>query len=520
LCRDIFYIPEFVENNDVASLQEGFQTKIESAIATMAECQNINQHKIQDLQAKKERLLENIAQFRNEINARLDKLQDKTVSEIEEKMAALTRELNKKISNLEADIARMKSAQKKIGTASTNKSQAFVSTKIGLEVADKANYIGNEDKDLGHMEVPDFRGDQRILSLLKEIEDMGIMRPIYAQETDANNEINMADKSAPDKSNHPNADVTIANKETKESKENIVQSVSEHAEQSGQESTGGKKVLQFQIKGKKTVCTKVDSDCKKIDSQGIVSCCFMKNGKIVLCDYDNKKLKMLHRSTYEVTNQFDLPGLPWQLCAISDNSIAVSLGKLREIQYFSLQYNIQKSGSFSTDHNCYGLAYANDNLYVSDSDTYIYIYSEFGIKQKQVTNTLLKSPSFINSWLDISLKNLAVTDDGSRIFVTHPTNGLIMLDTEGKEVQQYNGIQLQHAYGCHYLSGNKGLLVCGMESNNILLFGSDGEIIQQVLRWDGGHDYKLVCCNQERTKMIVCRDGTYYIDIFDVKKDT
>jgi WD40 repeat protein len=286
----------------------------------------------------------------------------------------------------------------------------------------------------------------------------------------------------------------------------------------------------FQIKGEQSYDVKVMSDK---DFCNIRSVCCMEDGTIILADNINRKLKRLHSYYYTVSDHCDLPGEPWQVCMINNTQIAVTVPSKKEIHFISLLGRQMKTVNwFNTDFVCHGLAYANKNLYISDSQTFVYMYTLSGRKLQQFSKDQLGHKLFS------SICSLAVSQDATRIYVADYNNGLIVLDNNGQVISLFNDRQLKGATCC-YLSEAGGVLVSGCGSNNVLQFTPDGKLMGEVIKDDsrkGGtgifsllmekisvpvqEGIPSVCCNQQMTKMCISRltdDNIVVYDISSVK---
>ncbi|XP_053402140.1 uncharacterized protein LOC128557806 [Mercenaria mercenaria] len=270
-----------------------------------------------------------------------------------------------------------------------------------------------------------------------------------------------------------------------------------------------KKEALIQIKGSKTYCVRIQSD--KYDCI-IVSACTVEDGAIILSDRGNNKLKHVDSSTFNITDYCDLPDTPWQVCSINKQQAAVCLPNQLEVQLVSLINRMKLTSKVITDFKCYGLAYADGNLYISDSNTSVYIYSVSGRKMKKFS----KDQS--GQTLCYGISSLAVSDDVSRIYVADCLIGLIVLDFNGKVVGRFNGSHLQGAYDS-YLTGKGSLLVSGFFSNNVLQFGLNGELIGEVVSFDPTYTkvyHWVICCNSQMTKMLIGHNEKDEIEVYDL----
>jgi uncharacterized protein YoxC len=75
LCKDTFYIPEFIQNNTYQVTSRGLQTKLNEIAKTLAKQADVFKQDKQRLLKRKAELLADIRKFRQEINENLDKLE-------------------------------------------------------------------------------------------------------------------------------------------------------------------------------------------------------------------------------------------------------------------------------------------------------------------------------------------------------------------------------------------------------------------------------------------------------------
>jgi hypothetical protein len=115
-----------------------------------------------------------------------------------------------------------------------------------------------------------------------------------------------------------------------------------------------------------------------------------------------------------------------------------------------------------------------------------------------------------------SIYSLAISKDAARIYVADNDNGLIVLDNNGKIITSFNDEQLKGA-NCCFVTEAGSVLVSGYDSNNVLQFTSDGELIGEVIKADSRkRDIRSVCCNQQKSKMYICRFEDDYIEVYDI----
>jgi hypothetical protein len=116
----------------------------------------------------------------------------------------------------------------------------------------------------------------------------------------------------------------------------------------------------------------------------------------------------------------------------------------------------------------------------------------------------------------IQINGLGVSKDATRIYVPDGNRGLTVLDNNGRVITRFNGENLDFATCC-YVTEAGSVLVSGYNSNNVLQFTSDGELIGEVIKADNGKGkITSVCCNQQMSKMYVCRSGKNNIEVYNI----
>ncbi|XP_060608474.1 uncharacterized protein LOC132760500 [Ruditapes philippinarum] len=449
ICKDTFYIPEFIQNNTYQVESRDIQTKLKEIAKTLEKQADRFKQDKQRLLKRKAEILADIRKFRQEINDHLDKLEKSSIDEIESKVKCLEDKIEDGLKQLQANKSRIRSANDKLASTNTSHSEDFVYVKMGEDAANVANNYMENAKIKSTVEDIEFQPDRTILTQLEQKKTIGI----------------------------------LSEKPTKTA-DNL-----------------------FQIKENQSYNVKVKSDK---DSCDIMSSCCMKDGTIILADCDNKKLKRLNSYNYTVTDYCDLPGEPWQVCMINNTQVAVSVSFKQEVHFISLERNMKTTKKINTDFACFGLAYANNNLYISDRFTSVYMYTLSGRKLNQFGKDQSghKLLSYIYS--------LAVSKDATRIYVADYNNELIVLDNNGQVITSFDDKQLKGA-NCCYLTEAGSVLVSGHGSNNVLQFTCDGELIGEVIKADNGKEkIRLVCCNQQMTKMCKSRYPDDNIEVFDI----
>ncbi|XP_053389800.1 uncharacterized protein LOC128552763 [Mercenaria mercenaria] len=460
--------------------EDNILEKLKSTEITLKVQHEKFQREIHELMKKKTATLEHIRTFRTEINDRLDELEQNTVASIEVRYKSFIIKLEKEMKAIEGNKASIQSARDRLVSAVTNKnaSQTFVDTKKGNEIVSKVVKSMEESKPKPQEPDIEFRADSRLPALLQELYALGNITQTDTKKAEHTETVSVKRKSS--RQINKKSNISEAGNVPPEAK--------------------------LQIIDIKKYSVKIPSDEYACN---IKSACTLEDGTILLSDHANNKLKRLDSLTYSVIDFCDLPRRPWQACSISLHQAAVCLPYKQEVHFISLTDRMTFKNELTTDFKCYGLAYADNNLYISDRGTSIYIYSVLGRKLQQFSRNLSGQMLFSN------ICSVVVYNDGSKIYVVDSHKGLIVLDKNGKVCNDYNGTKLSIAYDS-YLTEGGSLLMFRHNSRNVIIYELNGKLIGEVVKFDDKSAWqRAICCNQQMFKMIIGgnRDD---IEVFDL----
>jgi hypothetical protein len=89
---------------------------------------------------------------------------------------------------------------------------------------------------------------------------------------------------------------------------------------------------------------------------------FLPDGRILLADRTNRKLKMFTGNFLPITNLL-LSSKPWDVTLISDKEVAVTLPAECRIQFVTIDGSyLTQTRSISTDEPCFGLCYTDGKI--------------------------------------------------------------------------------------------------------------------------------------------------------------
>ncbi|KAH3791602.1 hypothetical protein DPMN_145090 [Dreissena polymorpha] len=299
---------------------------------------------VASVKASYERSLQEIFDIRARFNAVLDNLQKNTIKELESLKETLHETLQK-------DIDICKQTSKKIKTMST------IIEDIGYSVSERgfiANIKFNEEKRLSMQILQEIKKNPRVkISLQYNVNLSDCMSTCTGLGT--------AIKTNEETAEDPNKAISIT----------------------------GKHAFKFNVK--------TDSDQYEC---AITSISETSDGQLIIADLNNGCIKLLSQAC-TVTSILTLPSLPWSMCTISRNMVAVAVSNRNSINQIQLvrvdNGTLINDTTLRLNHPCYGIAHHCDDLFVT-SGIALYQYKMDG-------ESVLKYESNIGNNVDVQSGN-------------------------------------------------------------------------------------------------------------------
>ncbi|WAR00689.1 hypothetical protein MAR_025061 [Mya arenaria] len=207
-----------------------------------------------------------------------------------------------------------------------------------------------------------------------------------------------------------------------------------------------------------------------VDICYITGCCQLPNGDIIIVDCSNGRIKLLN-NTFHVLAHCAIPDFAQDACCITNNEVAVTVNNSREniheIQFIGIANNqLHLTRKIKLTHDCDGIAHHADHLYVSSWDA-LYSYTTSG----RFVGKLYQE----TSENDTTVYRIAVSDDGTRIYVTNvDSDSLVTLDHNGYVLATLTDADLRKPSGVCVASGGQ-VFVAGEMSNTIIQVDREGE---------------------------------------------
>ena len=249
-------------------------------------------------------------------------------------------------------------------------------------------------------------------------------------------------------------------------------------------------ILDMKVKSTKTVNIKLPDDNRDPD---ITGCTILSKGRILLCDWSNKKVKLLD-SDMSVKKSLKLSDEPWNVAAVGENEAIITFSNMEnnDLQYIYTQPDLKLGKKITLPDKCFGLQVVSDEIYTtchkdSGRDEIWRLDSAGNIMSKIV---LTQSSSGWSEYL-----GLCLAGPSPRVYLTDYGNSRVTcFQLDGKMVYQYGDKELKRPNGIYVDSvGNS--LVCGTDSDNVVVITADGRKHGELLnskdiRWPMCIDYR------------------------------
>jgi uncharacterized protein YxjI len=330
----------------------------------------------------------------------LDTLEKATLKTLEEKYKNGKGKLENEIKNLNRHIDELKLSSQKLTQSVGNKAQEFVAVKTSRKQIIEANEAEAEFVTNSSDVKVEFIAYSTINDALKDFKTFGL--------------------------------ISVSNTETIRDKMYVVKR---------------KKQVNIKHQNDRMICS-------------VIGSCFTDDGLLFLADYSNKALKLIDLSSESIKDRLNLETSPRRICQISKKDFAVSLTN-KTIQFVTMGNKLITAKQLKLDHHCYGLAYKDNKLFITDSNRAIYINDMNGILLKKITTDKQGNAIFNAN------KDICDSSDGKMIYVADFYKGLIVLDIEGNykaTITDPDFINLQGV--CKDKRGN--IFVCGWDQSKIV----------------------------------------------------
>ena len=210
----------------------------------------------------------------------------------------------------------------------------------------------------------------------------------------------------------------------------------------------------------------------------VTSSVVLADGRVVLCDDSNSKLKMMNPKL-EFMFELDLDSNPLNLAQVSDKRLAVSIPGLRQVVFVDIcPKEFQLSGSIKTRRDCWGVEVL-DNVVIVTTGRDGHSVIMYDMEGTEVNSFLLTAHADENIRCPV-----AVTADRKKrhLYITC-TGGawskgcVVKVDLQGTLLQVFNDPEIDTPRTCTLDKHGK-LYICALESSTVYQISPSGELFR------------------------------------------
>lgn len=234
----------------------------------------------------------------------------------------------------------------------------------------------------------------------------------------------------------------------------------------------------------------------------ISSCIILQNGRLLIADYDGNKQIMEYNEDGCHTRDIPVSGQPFVLTGIDSERIAVTFGKSKYLEVLHIKYNIvEKKVNFG--QNCWGVCHQNGKIYV--------VVEKRGVVVTDLSGKILNT---LKLGVD-HFSNITVFKD--RVYYTDWfTNIIHCCDMKGDEIWTYQDKSIVNPRGLS-VDNNHNVFVVGLLSHGLSLIQNDGEVSRTLLtETDGLNAPHSVYYCRETHVLLLCNLGDGHAVIYNV----
>ena len=188
----------------------------------------------------------------------------------------------------------------------------------------------------------------------------------------------------------------------------------------------------------------------------------MPSGELVLCDYNNRVVKVLNPD-FTLKEQVQVPSGPWYIDIMSNDEVIITLPYTASLSFLKMHPKLQTGSSIQLDQDCRGVAASSGSIYVSFYTGEVRILDRAGNQQKNIYSSLkFNVPYYVS----------VPTPD--MLYVSEHNAHTIRLLNKGKEMYSYKHSELKYPLAM-FIDGEENVFTCGHNSHNVHIIDKNGK---------------------------------------------
>ncbi|KAL4216872.1 hypothetical protein ACF0H5_023334 [Mactra antiquata] len=226
---------------------------------------------------------------------------------------------------------------------------------------------------------------------------------------------------------------------------------------------------------------------------------------VIFTDFMNNKLKRFDISSSSLIDYCKVPGRPCGVCRVGEREVAVACGD--RVHFVSIHNKLSLLRSIQMNHVCYGIAYSNDKLYITDVYKSLYMYDMSGNILKTVTSDNSGQPIFERS------THITFNDKKDRLFVGNDEKGLVCFNAECDYIETVTDSDVRPTGVCTDGYGN--VIVANYGLQTIVQCSRDGQKCDIIVNKTRGYP-QSVSIHHGLRKMFVGYNGTDTVEVYNL----
>ena len=260
------------------------------------------------------------------------------------------------------------------------------------------------------------------------------------------------------------------------------------------------------------VNVKGPSDAYGVDIAGSA---FLPSRELILCDYNNYKLKLLDENL-QMKESIDVRGDPWDVAPLNQHQVIVTFPYQQYLQFIQVTPSLALGHTVDLGVQCWGVTVSRESIYISFLESgrgNIGIYDLTGKKKRIIDpyngkngKLLIKSPYYI-----------AVSND-EKLFVSgrSSTPTVYCLESSGKVLYTVSNPSFTDCRGIS-VDEDENLLVCDAYSHKVFLITKDGKEVREFLTEKDGLSYPRTFSFRRSDGTLVVGGEQFGIMVFTLK---
>lgn len=398
--------------------KENFDLTLEKANTLENKIENTQKKRSEDLKkldTLNENCLAEIRKFRSQINDLLDKAEETVLVDLKENTEEQRNCLMRDISTLTNTLQALNSETKLLENANKNGKKEIMfaaDNKASMSIQEYESLIQEMEKE---MQTPDllFEMNTTLIDLLMEIKSLG----------------------------------TITGSKMRTSQQSK------------------KALLDLKVIAKHQVNIRIPDDAH---TPRITGCAFI-GQYILLCDNENKKLKLLDNS-WKIKDSLILHSSPWNTAVVDAQRAIITLPNDAKLQYIHVLPQLKAGNTIALNYRAAGVQVIDNEIYTvcrngKGEDEILILDLTGNSKRKISLETMTYMPNYISLGFVESNTHMYVSDWEDSTVTCLRSDGTVVYEYKDQELVRANGI---------YVDPMGNALVCGSSSDNVIILTANG----------------------------------------------